>query len=316
MPNYLQRIYDSGARTTSSIKPPRIIAGPTPVPAIALWTGVPVQSAVVIGDTGISFPKPETIEPRPVPNVEPARRETQETPLTALPLSDIQGKLDVRTPASSMLPLAVEVTRIQAPRGLRDALPGAGTASVADGLCTPRADSPGFTKFPASQPSLLETTKPMIQAGATLQPLSKTELGVAHPAESADAPQQEKSSERSPSAEGASSRAEKTVTPGKGRNALRRTGLEERQRESQDRERRMAVAPVLHNPKATFEPAGPAAILSGGPGTRQNQISISRIEVQVNNQVHPAKSVAAVPQTGERRCPVDVQFLNRFSLKS
>jgi len=154
------------------------------------------------------------------------------------------------------------------------------------------------------------------QANATLESFPKTEPSLVHPADVTEPPRHDKANEESVSAKAASSRAEKPVTPANGPDALRQTGSEDKKRELQGKERKVALGPALHNSKAPLEPARAATALHGGPGKRQNQISIGRIEVQVNNQVQPSKSAATVlEQQHSRHRSVDVQFISRFSLK-
>jgi len=316
MRNFLQRICAAGARTNSLVRPARSVVPSMPVPAIVPWTGAEEQlteassgldtARVVSGATILQSPKQDS-QP-----IQPGTPFLESLPLSSAPVSNVSEKAALPAHEASA---PETVIRIQAPRGLRDALPLPPPPVVSN---LPRSQVRQAPEEIKHEP---ETTKEVEASSSHLPvPLDK-QVEVKTPVNAAPLP--EVHQEMVSPVDGARLMNRARLDDGNHTTekasprlrAIESDHMDDKPKISRESEPRANTVP-LPAPRSFLESAKPPFVAPNWTGKRQNHISIGRIEVQVNNRVQAATKTAPASGVGqESRRLVDVQFLNRFSLK-
>jgi hypothetical protein len=317
MRNFLQRICAAGARTNSPVRPPRNVAPLTPVPAIVPWTGSEVQMELTEASrdldtthvvSGVTIPQSPKQDSRPIRLETPA---VEPLPLSSAPVSNI---MEQAAPPVHEASAPETVIRIQAPRGLRYALPVPPPPVVSN---LPRSrfqqapeeikQEPETRKVEASSSHLPVPLDQQIEVKTTTNatPLPKIHHEMPSPADGDRPTNRERLEDGNHTTEKVSPQLR----------AIESDHRDDKPRISQESEPRKNTV-QLPAPRSFLESSKPPFVAPNLPGKRQNHISIGRIEVQVNNRVQAATKIAPASGVGqESRRLVDVQFLNRFSLK-
>ncbi len=349
MRNYLQRVLSSGARTTSPAKPPTV-ARPL-IPPVAppgwmpleegAWFGAepadlkkPFQSAEAFAEIPASLPAHDvqTQSPEVVRNQEPGRSSVSPEPQPPIGASSHT----VEPPVSGEVVSApAMVTAIRVPKGMRRAVTihesqSAMVRAIEQTLSAlaPRA-SQGPTESASAIPNA-QDARPLsrIESPAQVQPKPAAAGPMpVLPAEVTQAPlpdttiaqPEARSTMRSTDAEARSVDA----SPANLRAPAANIEPRSRQRAMETQPIRGPHPPLEREVGAThvFElPAKPPQAaarpaLSALSESRRRQISIGRIDVQVNNVAPVAEAEPRATRTRSHSTFLEARYLNRFSLK-